>query len=382
MSERGFTLVELLIACLVLLAVTGAVAAMATPARHAFERTLGGADISGGTRAALDLLVADLREAGSGGGVGPPSPGLHDVAPVVVPLADLDSGNIASPARAVKVMRVARGAPQGILSQPVLPGEIIVQLGTTSQCTDVGPACGFEPGMPAVVFDRARSAIVSVASVAAGGMVRLSEGLPTAFDRGALLAAVVITTYGRREGSDGTGRLVRLTGAGVEQPVLHDVVDFELLVKGQGRGPRPAPLVEADTSGQAWPDYGPLPPRDFADDPRDVWAAGENCTIARNSDGVAIPRLASLGDALEPVPLSTAMLTDGPWCAGPDVASAFDADLLRVREIEMRLRVEAPSPAMRGPVGRLFRRPGTQTHAARWVPDVELRITVGLRNLP
>jgi hypothetical protein len=382
MSERGFTLVELLIACLVLLVVIGAVAAMATPARHAFERTLAGADLSGGSRAALELLATDLREAGAGSGVGPASSGLAAVAAVVVPLADLDSGNIASPARAFRVMRVARRAPQGILAQPAFAGETIVELGTTSQCTDIAPACGFEPGMAAVVFDRARSAIVSVAAVAAGGVVRLSAGLPTTFDRGATLAGVMVTTYGLREGVDGTGRLVRHTGGGAEQPVLHDVVDFELVVKGQARGPQPAPPVDADTSGQAWPDYGPLPPRDFEDDPRDAWPAGENCTIARNGDGVAVSRLGALGDALEPVPLSTALLTDGPWCAGPDIASAFDADLLRLREIEVRLRVEAPAAALRGPVGRLFRRPGTQTHAARWVPDVELRITVGLRNLP
>jgi Prokaryotic N-terminal methylation motif len=379
MSERGFTLVELLLACAVLLAVSGAVASMAVPARHAFERTLGAADISGGTRAALDVLATDLREAGSSGGVGPQSAGLADVAAVVVPLADLDSGTIASPARAIRVMRVARRAAQGILSQPVAPGETTVQLGTTSQCTDIGPACGFEPGMTAVVFDHARASIVVVGSVAAGAVV-LIEALPTAFDRGATLAAVVITTYGVREGLDGTGRLVRLTSGGAEQPMLHDVVDFELLVKGSALGPRPAPYGE--TSDQAWPDYGPTPPRDFADDPRDVWPAGENCTIARRGDGVAIPRLGSLGDGLEPVLLSTSILTDGPWCAGPHGASVFDADLLRLREIEVRLRVEAPSPALRGQAGPLFRRPGTQTHPARWVPDVELRITVGLRNLP
>jgi Tfp pilus assembly protein PilW len=381
MSDRGFTLVELLVACLVLLAVMGAVAAMAMPARHAFERTLAGADLSSGSRAALDLLAADLREAGSGGSVGAHSPGLAGVAAVVTPLADLDSGGVASPARAIRVMRIARGAPQGILAQPVLAGDSTLELGTTSQCTDTGPACGFGPGMAAVVFDRARSAMVVVASVAAGGIVQLVAAVPAGFSTGAAVAAIVVTTYGVRTGPDGSARLVRRSAGGAEQPMLHDVVDFAIVVKGRARGPRPAPAVEGETGGEAWPDYGPAPPREFADDPRDVWPPGENCTIARNGDGVAIPRLASLGDAREPVLLTTAILTDGPWCADPFDASAFDADLLRLSTIEIRLRVEAPAAAFRGPAGPMFRRAGTQTHAARWVPDVELRITLGLRNL-
>jgi hypothetical protein len=56
------------------------------------------------------------------------------------------------------------------------------------------------------------------------------------------------------------------------------------------------------------------------------------------------------------------------------------ADPLHARRVELSLRVEAPSAAMRGPVGRFFRRPGTSLRPAAWVPDVEIRTTVSLRN--
>lgn len=54
-------------------------------------------------------------------------------------------------------------------------------------------------------------------------------------------------------------------------------------------------------------------------------------------------------------------------------------DLARIRRVDVRLRVEAASAELRGPAGPFFRRPGTATHAVRWVPDVELSASVALR---
>jgi hypothetical protein len=55
-------------------------------------------------------------------------------------------------------------------------------------------------------------------------------------------------------------------------------------------------------------------------------------------------------------------------------------DPFRVQRVAIRLRLEAPSPELRGPAGYLFRRGGTSTNPRRWVPDVELRAIVALRN--
>lgn len=229
--------------------------------------------------------------------------------------------------------------------------------------------------MTAIVFDGARSVVVTVRSVGSGGVVQTTDALPSPFDAGASVAAIAITTYGLRDESDGSRRLVRISPGGAEQPIIQNVVDFEIVFRGAPIGPQ---LVDADKPS---PTYGPDVPLTPEDDPRDTWGAGENCTIGRDADARPVPRLAAIGPPNELTTLATSLLTDGPWCPDSVDASRFDADLLRTRAVELRLRVEAPSALFRGPAGRLFRRAGTQPHAARWVPDVEMRLTVGIRNV-
>jgi prepilin-type N-terminal cleavage/methylation domain-containing protein len=50
------------------------------------------------------------------------------------------------------------------------------------------------------------------------------------------------------------------------------------------------------------------------------------------------------------------------------------------RVVDLSLRVEARAPSLRGPAGRLFRRGGTATRPASWVPDVEINTSIALRN--
>lgn len=374
MNERGLTLLELLLACLIVLAVTGAVAALAVPVRHAFDRTIGAADLTAGSRSALDRMSAELREAGSGAHVGLHRTRLGDVAAVVEPLADLASGSIAAPGRAVRLTRIAAAAAEGVLAQPAAGGTTTLQLDPTGRCTAVGPACGLEPGMTGMVYDARRASSFVVSAVGAGGSVQLMAGLASAFEPGAVVAATSVSSYGLRQNADGSQRLVRLSPGGAEQPVLQNVVDFEIRVEGHAVPPQPG------SGDNPWPTYGPAPPAVGLDDGRDAWGAGENCTIARDAAGGAMPRLAALGPVAEAVTLTTALLTDGPWCADASDAARFDADLLRVAAVEIVLRVEAASAVLRGPAGQLFRRAGTEVNAARWVPDVELRLAVKVRN--
>lgn len=374
MREQGFTLIELLIACLLLAAVTGAVAALAVPARNAFDRTLGAADLSGGSRSALERMMLEIREAGSGAAVGHNRPALADIVAITLPLASLDDSSVVTPGRALRIMRIALAAPQGLLLQAVNAGDTTLPLDTSSRCTNVGTACGLAPGVPAVIFDASRAVSFSIAAIGPGGLVHAASGLPVGFAAGAVIAATTPSSYGLRTDTDGSQRLVRASPGGAEQPVLHNVVDFEVRLEGRSAAPQPG--TDLDQS----PTYGPAPPRPTQDDLRDSWGPGENCTIARDGEGRAIPRLATLPTAPEPATLTTAMLIDGPWCPDSSDLARFDADLLRVHSIELRLRVEAAAAVLRGPAGRLFRRPGTERNASRWVPDIETRLTVRIRN--
>ncbi len=371
MNQRGFSLIELLVACLLLMAVTAAVAGMAVPARHAFERTLASADLTGGTRAALERLASDVREAGSGGSVGIDLVSVSDVMASIVPLAGFDSPP-ATPGQAIRITRIPPRAPQGVLRQAAPAGETTLVLEGSSNCSVGGDACALQPAMTALIFDAARGEPLVVAAVAPGGIVHLASPLRSSFDSGAVVASAVTTTYGLRPESDGSQRLVRTSTGGAEQPVLQHVVGFEVH----------AMATTAPTPGQLddpHPTYGPIPPLTGIDDPRDSWGPGENCMFMRDGDGRLVARLPSkaLG-SMET--LDTLSLNDGPWCSDALDATRFDADLLRIRLVELRLRVEAASAVWRGPVARLFRRPGTERNAARWVPDVELRLTVRLRN--
>ena len=82
---------------------------------------------------------------------------------------------------------------------------------------------------------------------------------------------------------------------------------------------------------------------------------------------------------MDPVRLDPATLIDGPWCPDAAAPERFDADLLRIRRVSVRLRVQAPRP-FRGPAGELFVH-GGDARTSGWVPDQEIQFDVAPRNL-
>jgi hypothetical protein len=94
-----------------------------------------------------------------------------------------------------------------------------------------------------------------------------------------------------------------------------------------------------------------------------------------------VPRLSVLGSGGALVRLTEGHLTDGPWCPDPFHPARFDADLLRIRRVVVRVRVQAAIESLRGPAGSLFRRGGTARTAARVVPDLEATVQVAPGNL-
>ena len=90
------------------------------------------------------------------------------------------------------------------------------------------------------------------------------------------------------------------------------------------------------------------------------------------------------GDSLAPgaalVRLDPAILTDGPW-SDDRSHRRFDLDLLRVRQVRVRLRVESTDASLRGPAGALFVHAGTSSAPERFVPDEEIELHVALRNV-
>jgi hypothetical protein len=283
--SRGFTTLELLIASVLLLVVTGGIASLVQPIGDSVERSLGRSDLVGGARAVLEQLGAELREAGSPAAVAIDRVRPARVAPAVVPLNDLDATSALNPGHAVRILRVPPLARQGTLIGAAAAGSVFIPMDETAACTATSPGCGFVSGMTALLHDETAAALVTVLDVVSPGTVRVTTPLPVAFNAGAVLAEVLVTSYGLRPEPDGSSRLVR-ERHGVDQPVIQQVVEFTIQ-------------------------------------------------------------------------------TSGP-------------DPLRVRAVDLRLRLEAPAH-LRGASGALFKRAGTSSRARSLVPDVEWNARIALR---
>ena len=189
--------------------------------------------------------------------------------------------------------------------------------------------------------------------------------------------ATVRTYFLKNDPASGLSQLMRYDGAGsADEPVVEHLVGlrFEYL----GDAEPPAVVFGTGPPGPVRVTYGPTPP-----DPNvqmTAYPVGENCAFTRTAGGAIAPRLSQLAAGSVLVPLPSEILTDGPWC--PDAANPnrYDADLLRVRQVVVTMRVEAGVAALRGPAGPLFAREGT-ARGTRLVPDRVVRLAVTPRAL-
>lgn len=373
MTDRGFTLVELLVATALTLIVVALALAILVPARASFDRDGAGADLAQRLRTGLQTLDHDVRGAGAGAAIAEDIR-LPDSVPVIAPFESLDEASPGGVFQALRVITVPMAAAQGRLRESTLGPTGPLKLGPAPRCSGAGPACGFQGGDRAIVFDGTGTYdLVEIESVDPVD-VSVTPASPMAgrYRANAVVALVVVSTFGALSDGAGGQRLVKVTAAGASMPVVDHLVDFSIDVYGAATPPELGP--------NGWPSYGPGPPPVGEDDERDPWGSGENCVASVDADGTRVPRLARLGVPRELVVLTPAMLGDGPWCGGGGPFD-FDADLLRIRRVDLRLRVEVPSAMLRGPAGYLFRRAGHGARPGAWVPDGEFRLSIAPRNL-
>ena len=84
--------------------------------------------------------------------------------------------------------------------------------------------------------------------------------------------------------------------------------------------------------------------------------------------------------ALALIRLDPAILTDGPWLKDAS-GRFFDRDVLHIRRVHVRLRLESADPSLRGPAGALFVHSGFSKAAGRFVPDEEIEMHVAPRSV-
>jgi type II secretory pathway pseudopilin PulG len=222
MKTDGFTLIELLLATALLIAVSGAIVLLAVPARHAVERSVVMDEMSTGSRAALELLTAEIRAAGASAAVGADFGARSSV---LAPLADLASNMPGARSTALRITSVPRDAAQGVLLTAANAADTTLALDLSARCANIGPACGFRGGDRVVIADDVSVAFVTVAAASSLGVLVVSP-LPVPFTRGASIAVVERVTYGIRADGDGSHELIRVSTGGAIQPLLRRVVAF------------------------------------------------------------------------------------------------------------------------------------------------------------
>ena len=337
-GQRGYTIVELLVASAIMLAVLAAVTEVLHDGVLRAPVLEESSDLQQRSRVVVDLLSAELRKAGAGDDSGP----LARYFPALLPRDAVSPPTVATPS-VITVRYAPDGAATAQLAAPLLAGDSTAVLEPGGVCVANAIACGFTAGTTAVVYDRTGHAdTFTVAGIGAGALNLGTHLVPraSAYGMGATVVEIVEVTFALDAGA----RTLTRDQNGTAMPVADNVLGLELQYLG----------VAGRTAD-------PRPPDGTA-----------NCLYA--ADGTYLHGPTSGADLQ---PMLPAELVDGPFCGAGRLA--YDVDLLRVRGVRVATRLDAASDALRGTDGRFFARPGRAT-SARVIPDIAATFTVTLRN--
>jgi Tfp pilus assembly protein PilW len=217
-GQRGFSLVELLIAIVCTLFVSGAIFAMITAGNNAFQREPALSDMQQNARIAMDLIQRDVSMAGNG--LNPLSqifsPGLNGVGPVLNGVAT-DKLEVLGSAGTCPSLGAAAPVAGTTITMQVDPLPLCYASGLVSVETTTSPysnptfACG------------AAGAVLTISPAVAGGI------LPT---------AVVPAQWAHYEivvGADGVPSLFRSTGGPLGVSPCGGVGPAQMVARGISR---------------------------------------------------------------------------------------------------------------------------------------------------
>jgi Tfp pilus assembly protein PilW len=386
-TQAGFTLLEALIATLVLVTVTAAVFAVLDPSHGILRTQPEVADMQQRLRVGVDTLRHDLVMVGAGAYEGAQSGSLVGHFAPIMPFRQgaspaYDDGVGVFRSNAVTIVYVP-STPSQTTIRTQMTDASSVAVNWDSGCPAADPLCGFEPGRNVVVYDSAGAFdTFYVAGTDPAGTLTLQHmqqgALSKTYPPGSKIAEVVQHSYY----IDATNmQLMRYDGLSTATAVLDNVVALDFEYYGE-----PEPPAFRNPGVDQSVTYGPAPPA--LDVTQSPYAAGENCTW-QTSGGDHVTRLASLGPmgntGLGLVRLTAAQLTDGPWCPDASSPNRYDADLLRIRRVRVTIRLQTGNAALRGSLttgnDALFANAGTANNGAHTVSDQSIRFDVSPRNM-
>jgi prepilin-type N-terminal cleavage/methylation domain-containing protein len=342
-SDAGFTLVELLVAAAVSVLLSALTCWLLAEAKTTIDVSRERADLQQRARAGLAAIVRGLSDAGAGETRGPViGPLVRWLPPVWPGRADGSSVRVA-----ITTIRVLPMVAPAALASDAPAETAMLAFDRSSGCT---LPCGFSDGMTVIILD-GRGDFDLFALVDTDGVTatvrRLPGGTGGTYVRGAPVLPVELRSYYWRQAD----RELRADdGDRGDFPVVNDVVDLAF-----------------DYFGEPAPPASPRPP-----------AGEENCLYdASGGPRAGLQTLPRAGGTF--AALSESLFQDGPWCGAG--AEPFDADLLRIRAVRVRVRLQTGNAAHRGSGARWFRIPGTASDPARFVKDIVFETTITPRNL-
>lgn len=383
-AVQGFSLIELLIAMTLMLVVLSGVFAVMSPALAASLADPERVDLHQRLRVAAETLTRELRSAGDGMLQGSrPGPLADAFAPVLPFRRGRRSPDPPGTVRrdTLTMLRVVPGGAQTVLAAGFVAQSGTVMIGLGPGCPPGDPSCGFRSGTDVVIYDGSGAYDTFSITAVSGNLLTLQHNMidGTVYAAGAAISEVESSTFALKlDPVTGASQIIAYNGgAGSDAPMIDHVVALDFTVVGSADPPQ-ALAPPTDPLGP-WTTYGPAAP------PVGVttsgYPPGENCLFSRDAAGNLVPRLPSLGTPGSQVPLAPSMLADGPWCPDAVNPNRYDADLLRVREIEVTVRVEASASAVRASASGWFARSGTSIDARRFVADREARLIITPRAL-
>jgi hypothetical protein len=372
----------------IMLAVTGAVFQLLNPAQGTFEAQPEVADLQQRMRVAIDSLAKDIVMTGAGSYMGQQSGTLTNYFAPMMPYKyadDQPTSDYFDPT-AITILYVPPTPAQTNVVQAIGNNSQEIDVEAQANCgTDKkDQLCGFEEGMRALIFDIDGSwDTMTITNVQDQALhLQHSGKLNGQYDSGSATITQVATHtyYLKKDLSAKTFELRHFDGYQTDVPIVDNVVDLQFEYFGEPQPPRRIVAKPLSDPTGPWTTYGPKPLALGVT--KAPYAAGESCIWAVQ-DGQHVPRPpldAVLGNGTGQVKLEESTLTDGPWCPNAAADVRFDADLLRIRRVRVRLRVQVAKEHLRGP-GSLFMYPGTATSAERRVPDQQVTFDITPRNM-
>jgi hypothetical protein len=387
-NERGFTIVELLVAVLIMVSITSAIFALVDPARGTYRTQPEVSDMQQRLRVGTMFLTSDLMMAAAGTPAGGTLMGtlvnfFAPIQPYRIGMIESDpAAGVFYRPDAITIMYIPANAAQASLREPMPQPSSELKLNKQPSCPEIDPLCGFKEGFRILIFDETGAYDDMTITEVQDEPMHLQHNKQVAgnqlskrYEPPAQIAQVEQRTY---YFNVATRQLMYYDGDQRDEAIVDDVVDFAFEYFGD---PRPPMMIKpvTDPSGP-WTSYGPRPPALGVQ--LSAWPAGENCAFMVDpGSGTHVGRLPDLNPGAQGLVLLTEeQLTDGPWCPDNTFPTRYDADLLRVRKIGVRMRVQVASADLRGPAGVLFRHGGTSLGGNRLVPDQEIRFEITPRN--